>query len=211
MSSIDLSFLELLSSKICHDLISPIGAINNGLEILEEMGAADNKEVLDLIAFSAAQASAKLKAFRMAYGAGGADSNIKIADVHKTIQDIVGAEKKIVQDWSPHIDLGYGELPRGFCKILTSGLLLAMECLPKGGRLSVVKDSEGTRISAHGEDAGLRGNAADALTLAMPVAQIEPKYVHAYMTGLLAKHYGIKIDVSSASPSQVDFLLSAPV
>ena len=76
-------FLEALSSKICHDLISPIGAVNNGLEILEELGADAGEEVIELISFSAAQASAKLRAFRMVYGSGGSDNNLKASDAHE--------------------------------------------------------------------------------------------------------------------------------
>jgi len=69
--TIDTDILELMASKVCHDLISPIGAVNNGIEFLTEMGPDAGEEVTDLIAFSASQASAKLKAFRMAYGVGG--------------------------------------------------------------------------------------------------------------------------------------------
>lgn len=206
MPAVDFSLLELLSSKICHDLISPIGAIHNGLEILEEMGAADNKEVLDLIAFSAQQAGAKLQAFRLTYGAGGADHTVKIEDVHKTIENIVGAEKKIVQSWDPRLDLGHGALPHGFCKVLTAVLLLGMECLPKGGTLTV---APGITVTAAGEDAALRGNSPAALALTMPLDLLEPKYIHAYMTGLLCDRYGIKIAVTADMPGRVQFQLSA--
>jgi histidine phosphotransferase ChpT len=83
---IDVAMLEVLASKICHDLISPIGAVNNGVELIEDMGPDAGPEATALIAFSAQQASAKLQAFRMAYGIGGADSNIKPEDVHKAIE-----------------------------------------------------------------------------------------------------------------------------
>ena len=67
------SVIELLASRICHDLVSPVGAINNGVEFMEEMGddAEQRKEALGLISHSASQASAKLMAFRIAYGSGG--------------------------------------------------------------------------------------------------------------------------------------------
>lgn len=116
--TIDTDILELMASKICHDLISPIGAVNNGIEFLTEMGPDAGEEVTDLIAFSASQASAKLKAYRMAYGAGGADDSIKPEEVHRAIEDIVGAEKKIVQEWDPYAPLGYEDRPKAFARCL---------------------------------------------------------------------------------------------
>ena len=67
-----------VASRICHDLISPVGAINNGVEFMEEMGEdpEQRKDALGLISHSASQASAKLQAFRIAYGAGGRDNNV---------------------------------------------------------------------------------------------------------------------------------------
>lgn len=135
--SIDTGILELVCSKLCHDLISPIGAINNGVEFLEDMGSGSD-EVTSLIAYSAQQASAKLQAYRMAYGAGGADDTIKPEDVQKAIQGMIGGDNKIKQEWDAWGNLGYGDdRPHGYCKILICALLLAIECLPKGGVLSV--------------------------------------------------------------------------
>ena len=98
---IDIEILEVLASKICHDLISPIGAVNNGVEILEEMGPDAGPDVTELIAYSAASASAKLKAYRLAYAAGGADINLKPEDVHEAIEGIVAKDNKIQQNWDP--------------------------------------------------------------------------------------------------------------
>jgi hypothetical protein len=97
---IDAVMLEVLASKICHDLISPIGAVNNGVELIEDMGPDAGPEATALIAFSAQQASAKLQAFRMAYGTGGADANIKPDDVFKAIELIINQDKKIKQEWN---------------------------------------------------------------------------------------------------------------
>ena len=194
--TIDISILEILSSKICHDLISPIGAVNNGIEFMQEMGEDAGEEATDLIAFSANQASAKLKAYRMAYGAGGADDSIKPEDVYNAIQDMVGAENKIVQRWDAYGELGYGDnRPAAFCKLLISALILAMDCLPKGGELIVeAGDNTGTTlIRTEGENSAIRDYADMALDLTLPRQDLEPKYVHAYVTGLLARNYGYSI------------------
>ncbi|MCB9982386.1 MAG: hypothetical protein H6861_01755 [Rhodospirillales bacterium] len=209
---IDTGLLELLASKICHDLISPIGAVNNGIEFLTEMGADAGDEVTDLIAFSASQASAKLKAYRMAYGAGGADDSIKPEEAHQAIQDIVGAEKKITQSWDPYGDLGYEDRPKAFCKMLVCALLLGMDCLPKGGTLSVGAGANAnlTLVSAKGPDASIREGNAAALNLSMPRGQLEPKYVHAYITGVLAEHYGYKLSVTKTGDDSVEITMQLP-
>lgn len=207
--TIDTGILELLSSKICHDLISPIGAVNNGIEFLTEMGPDAGEEVTDLIAFSANQASAKLKAYRMAYGAGGADDSIKPEDVHTAIQDIVGAEEKIKQDWDPYGDLGYEDRPRAFCKMLISALLLAMDCLPKGGTLKVAPGPAGgqTLVHAAGENAGIRERSSEALAQSLPRENLEPKYVHPFITGLLGQAYGYSISMVENNDG-VDIILT---
>ncbi len=207
---VDISVLELLASKICHDLISPIGAINNGLEFMQDMGDDAGPEAAELVAFSAQQASAKLQAYRMAYGEGGADSNIKPEDAHKAIESIVSAENKIRQDWDPHGDIGHEERPTGFCKVLVCGLLLGMEGLPRGGILAVSKsDSAQTVITASGEGAGFRGNVKDALTLGIPPSALEPKDAHAYMTGLMARKYGFHVQFDNGDDEKVVLTISA--
>jgi histidine phosphotransferase ChpT len=209
---VDISILELLSSKICHDLISPIGAVNNGIEFMTEMGADAGDEATDLIAFSAQQASAKLQAFRMAYGAGGADGSLKPEDVHKSIQAIIGAEDKLTQSWDPYGELGYEDRPDAFCKILICAMLLAMECLPKGGELVVsAGDQTGqTLVKAGGENAGIRNMMEEALALDIHKDELEPKHVHAYMTGLLAQAYDFKVSVSVTDTDSVILLLELP-
>jgi histidine phosphotransferase ChpT len=204
-NTIDTSMLELLASKICHDLINPIGAVNNGIEFMEDMGPDAGPEARELIAFSAAQATAKLQAFRLAYGAGGADSNIKPADIHKAIDQIVSLDKKIKQDWDPQTSLGGTAVQPAFCKLLICALLLAMESLPKGGALSVSADGESVVVCASGTGSGLRGRAADALKLAIPFAEIEPKDVHAAMTAIMAQRYNFSVSVNNPGENSTEF------
>lgn len=209
-TQIDFAIMELLCSKVCHDLISPIGAVNNGMEFVEEMGADAGKEVFDLISFSAGQASAKLRAYRMAYGAGGADTSIKPEDVHATIEAIVGAEEKIKQDWDPYAPLGPDERPEGLAKLLVCGLLLAIEALPKGGTLGVKAQGQDVLITATGQNAGLRDEMEDCLSLGFSQDDLEPKHVHPYLSGLIAKRYDYGLKVSEHSEGSISFLLTLP-
>lgn len=193
MTALNTIYLELLASKICHDLISPIGAVNNGIEFFEE-GQMPDPDVVNLITYSAQQASAKLQAFRMAYGLGGGDINIKPADVHKTIEAMISPDGKIKQIWQATGALGPAERPRGFCKMLICGILLAIEGLPKGGTVHVAGEGEsGLLITAEGPDAGPRPLTREALAGEMPAEGLDPKHVHATMTGLLAASYGYSV------------------
>ncbi len=191
--------LELLASKICHDLISPVGAVSNGVEILEEMGADAGDDVTQLIAFSASQANAKLKVLRMAYGLGGADESIKPEEVHSAFGDFIEGDKRISQNWDPYADLGIPN-QSGFAKTLISALILTSEALPKGGEISVTADdTENTLlITGNGENAGFREGFIDALNRSMPIDDLGNKYVHAYLTGLLSEQYKFKISVDES-------------
>lgn len=208
MPTIDLRVLEILTSKVCHDLISPIGAVNNGVEFMQEMGIEDSGDAVDLIAFSAQQASAKLTAYRMAYGTGGADNSIKPEDVYNIIQDIVGAEDKISQDWDKDAPIGLNqetfERPTGFAKMLICGLLLAMDCLPKGGVLGVeAKGDSDFTVIATGENSSFRDGTQDALTLKTTSDTLEPKHVHPYVMGLLAEQYGFSVALDDADDTSI--------
>jgi histidine phosphotransferase ChpT len=207
---IDSHILEILASKICHDLISPIGAVNNGVELIEDMGPDAGPEATALIASAAQQASAKLQAFRIAYGVGGADSNVKPEDVHKAIELIISQDKKIRQEWNPSTPLGGGDAPRGFNKMLICSIMLGMECLPKGGSISVVPgNGVETAVVAKGENASLRGQTGDALALKLDANGLDPKYVHAYMTGLLAARYGFSVSAKDSEQGFVSITIKA--
>jgi len=193
-----MSFLKTLSSKICHDLISPIGAVNNGLEILEEMGPDAGPEVIELISFSAQQASAKLKAFRLAYGSGGSDNNLKASDAHEAIEAIVGAEQKIRQNWDAHETFGFNEeRPSGLAKIITALLLLSIEGLPKGGEISAVSGESAGHIvvRANGENVNFKEEICEVLEQKASIPS-SPKNIHAQMCVMLCTHYNFDLTLN---------------
>ena len=190
--------LELLASRICHDIISPVGAINNGVELMQELGPDGMEDGIDLIGYSAAQSAAKLAAFRMAYGAGGSDPNIKPEDVQKTFGELVRAEGKISQAWDPYGNLGPSPLPPSYCKMLMCGLMLAMESLPKGGYISVRPGSDSqSLIIAEGEGATVRDQVEEAMAQEIELDDLDPRLVHPYAISVLADAYGYKMSIKS--------------
>lgn len=202
--------LQLMASKICHDLISPIGAINNGIEFMEDMGPDAFEDATSLIGHSAAQASGKLQAYRIAYGAGGADGHITPEEVKKSIDGMLAGDGKITQNWDEKAPMGVADngverLP-AFCKMLICTILLMLDTLPKGGTLSVDANGSATTVRTAGENAAFREGIVEALTLSLDNADLEPKHAHAVLTGLLASHYGYRFETGSdGQPPQLTF------
>lgn len=205
------AILEMLASRICHDIISPVGAVNNGVEFMQEMGPDAMDEAMGLISYSASQAAAKLQAFRMAYGAGGKDPHIKPEDVQKAFSGLISAEGKISQSWDPFGPLGPTPLPPGFCKALLCTMMLAMEALPKGGTVFVKAGDDGdTVVTAEGDAAALRENTEDALKRKLSIDELDPRLVHPYVIGMIAELYGFHIGVREAQENKVSFTLKSP-
>lgn len=201
---ISAAVLELLASRICHDLISPVGAVNNGVEFLEEMGPDAGAEAIQLIAHSARQASVRLQAFRICYGAGGRDSNIKPEDIKKAFEALTEADGKIAQSWDPHANLGFSERPNGYCKILMGTMMLGAECLPKGGIIKVKAGTgEQTLIFAEGQDAVVRVGVEDAMALTSDPETLDPRLVHPFAISTLAASYGLTISIAEKEPGRV--------
>ena len=205
--SLDPFVLELLASRICHDLISPVGAVHNGVEFLEEMGVAAGEEAVGLIAHSAAMAAAKLQIFRLAYGAGGRDPNIKPDDVYKAFGNLVDADAKIKQDWDPH-GIDRDAFPDGFCKMLTGGMMLAQESLPKGGTIRVEQpDAKAIHVIAEGPDAAPRSQFREALERSIAPADLDPRLVHPYTLSVLAEQYGFVYTIRGQEDNRVTYRL----
>jgi histidine phosphotransferase ChpT len=208
--NIDSTVLELLASRICHDLISPVGAVNNGVEFLQEdMGTGDTSDAISLIAMSAQSAGARLQVFRLAYGAGGRDSTVKPSDVHKTFGELLACEDKVTQDWNPDALFAGYDRPEGFCKMLICGLMLAQEALPKGGVLRVAFDGGNvTTISGEGPDANIRAQVDQALSRKLDVSVIDPRLVHPYVIGVLAAQYGFTVTPGAPETGRISFKIT---
>lgn len=212
------SIMELLASRICHDIISPVGAINNGIELMQEMGAEGTDDGLELIAYSAEQSAAKLAAFRLAYGAGGRDPHIKPEDVQKVFGALIKGEGKVSQTWDPYGNLGPNSddkpLPPGYCKMLMCTMMLAMEALPKGGYISVRPtmgdDSGHSMIIAEGEGAVIRDQVEDALNQNIDLDDLDPRLVHPYAISILAESYDFNISIKSQAEGRIEFLMKCP-
>ena len=147
-----LDLAALLCSRVCHDLISPVGAIVNGLEVLEEDKDEETKTfALDLIKKSAHQASAKLQFCRLAFGAAGsAGAQIELGDAEKVSRGLLDDGKTTIV-WNLPREL----VAKNRAKLVLNMLLVGAGAIPRGGTLTVDPFGAGYQVSAAGLNARL--------------------------------------------------------
>jgi histidine phosphotransferase ChpT len=175
----DLELAALISSRICHDVISPVGAIANGLEMLdEEQDESMREQTMDLIRKSARQASAKLQFARLAFGAAGsAGAEIDLRDAERVARDFVQGGKHTLSWQGPPVTL-----PKNKVKLLLNLLALGVVALPRGGTVNVEIKGEGPEVAFR------------------VLAQGEPARLSEQVTGLLAGANGMVLDAHSIQP-----------
>ena len=149
MATISLDSLDLaalLCSRVCHDVISPVGAIVNGLEVLEDDSDASMRDfALDLIQKSAKQASARLQFARLAFGAAGsAGASIDLGDAEQVARGLF-LDDKISFSWSSPRLL----FPKNRVKLLLNLVMIATTAIPRGGSISVTVTGEARILRVH--------------------------------------------------------------
>ena len=193
-SSIEaLDLAALLCSRVCHDLISPVGAIVNGLEVLEEGKDEETKKfALDLIKKSATTASAKLQFCRIAFGAAGsAGAQIDTGDAEKISRGFLEDDKTKLAWNLPRVLLAKNRV-----KLLLNMLLIAGQAIPRGGQLTVdpigAGDTMGIKISAAGTNAKVPPNVPPLLAAEAGAEALDAHRIQPFYAGLLAKACGVK-------------------
>lgn len=129
----------LLGSRICHDLIGPLGAIGNGVELLLMDGRVKGPEI-DLIAESVAHANARIKFFRLAFGAARGESGVPLPEIRSILTEMTRGGRLTI-DWIA---------PGNPLRTEAKAAFLAIQCLesalPWGGRITVSRGEEGWRV-----------------------------------------------------------------
>ncbi|HYD19070.1 MAG TPA: histidine phosphotransferase family protein [Patescibacteria group bacterium] len=201
--------MELIASRICHDLVSPVGAVSNGVELLQELGEDAGEEAMKLIADSALQASIRLKAFRLSYGAAGTDKNVGFKDIRDVFTDLL-TSGRVQAEFEPDLAVKFSMPPRGFFKVLLNLLILAEECNHGEGKIAVsaIEGNKGIRILVTGKNPGFREGAEAALRGETAADDLDPRSVHAYVTGRFAAAFDLKISwAGQADLGRVEFQL----
>jgi histidine phosphotransferase ChpT len=199
MSPIDLA--SLLCSRLCHDLLSPVGALNNGLELMaDEQDPEMRERCLDLLNESARASANKLKFFRLAFGAaGGFGDNIDTHEAKAALDGLFGAEKQIELGWIVAGDA----LPKGAVKLLLNLALIAGDALVRGGRLDVgAEQADGKLeivIRAEGPRILLDPALRETLARGNSNGSVEPRAAGAWLAHELAAEAKGEIRLSDPS------------
>ncbi len=198
-----LELAALLCSRVCHDLISPVGAIVNGLEVLDDNPKPDDREfALDLIRKSARTASARLQFCRLAFGAAGsAGAQIDLGDAQNMARGHLEDGKTTVAWNLPRLLLAKNRV-----KLLLNMMVIAQQTIPRGGTLTVDPvgegDAMGFRVTANGLNARMPQNLADLLS-SDSGASVDAHAVQPYYTRLLAQSCGLKVTLAPEGDSIV--------
>jgi histidine phosphotransferase ChpT len=186
---LDLLVSELLTSRLCHDLVGPVSAISNGLELIAEPDLGLDAEALDLVGGSVEQVSNALQFFRLAYGAAGGRGGTP--EEVRRLGEAFLKHHKAALDWPPSVP---PSLPDGAAKLLLNMIALAAESLPRGGRVGVVLQpgAKGFQISvvAQGSEADLRESVWRTLAEQVDVGELTPRTIHGFFTRRVAERLG---------------------
>jgi histidine phosphotransferase ChpT len=199
-----LDLAALLCSRVCHDLISPVGAIVNGIEVMEEDKDEETKVfALDLIRKSARVASAKLQFCRLAFGAAGsAGAQIDLGDAQKVAQGLF-EDGKMTLAWNLPREL----LAKNRVKLLLNMVLIGAATIPRGGTLTIdpIREGEGApgfRITATGLNARLMPNTVELLA-GSPAQTVDAHGIQPLYTGILARDCGLTLSAASEGEAVV--------
>jgi histidine phosphotransferase ChpT len=196
MNAVDLA--NLLCSRLCHDLMSPVGALNNGIELLaDEQDPEMREKCLELLAESARATANKLKFFRLAFGAGGGFSEeIDTHEAQAVLEGVFGAEKRIELGWM----VAAQKLPKDAVKLLLNLALLAGDALVRGGRLDVGAESRDGEVElvirAQGARILLDPLLREMLVRGSAGASVEARAAGAWLAHQLAADAGGTIQLS---------------
>ncbi|MGB8276913.1 MAG: histidine phosphotransferase family protein [Methylovirgula sp.] len=200
LDSLDLA--ALLCSRICHDVISPVGAIVNGLEVLEDEKDAEMRGfALDLIKKSARTASARLQFCRLAFGAAGsAGASIDTGDAEQVARGLLADDKTRLEWDAPRV-----LMPKNKVKLVLNLCLIAAAAIPRGGMIKVaIGGIDGTPrivVEATGPNARLASHVPQLLAGAPAGHSVDAHGIQAYYTGLVAQAADLTLALATAGDS----------
>jgi histidine phosphotransferase ChpT len=194
----DIEFAALLVSRVCHDLVSPVGAVVNGLEVLEdERDAAMRADALKLVVSSAEQAAARLQFARIAFGAAGsAGAELDLTEVGRIVKGLLQGGK-VAMDWQA----AQVNWPKDWAKLLMNATLLGADSLPRGGQVLVETASDPAQpsftVRARGQNARLLGEVENAVR-GEPSAPIDGRSIQPLLIYKLSHALGTTLTVHAS-------------
>jgi histidine phosphotransferase ChpT len=182
----------LLCSRLCHDMLSPVGALSNGLELLaDEKDPEMRKRCFELLEQSARISTDKLKFFRLAYGAaGGFGDEVPSDEPRGLVAGLIAANERVTFEWA----VADATLPKPSVKVLLNLAAIAVDALVRGGTLAVGAERRdgATEIAvrAAGPRVAFDGNIGKALDGSLAVHELSGRTAPAHMVRLLTEELG---------------------
>ena len=187
----------LLCARICHDLVSPVGALTAALEVFGDDDNLDMRDdAMELIKLSAGQASAKLQFLRLAFGAGGsAPGVLGTEELQKLSLDVFDGGKVAI-NWNVKAD----GLDKPAARILLNLIMLGMQVIPRGGEMNVEADSDEVstqiKVVCTGMKARLEPEIVKTLAGGAPEDGFDGRSVQPFYTGMIARENKGKVSAS---------------
>ncbi len=183
----------LLCARICHDLVSPVGALGAALEVFDDDDNLDMRDdAMELIKLSAGQASAKLQFLRLAFGAGGSAPSVIASDELKKLSLGVYGDGKANINW----ELAHDGIDKTAARILLNLMMLAVMSVPRGGEITVTSDQTddqtSIKIVCEGLKARLDPSVPATLAGAAPEVGFDGRNIQPFYTGMIARECGGK-------------------
>ena len=185
MDSSHVNLSALIGSRICHDLISPIGAINNGLELLGMSGDQSGPE-MDLIQESVGNASARIRYFRVAFGAAG-EQTMGRSEITSILGDVMSGAR---------LDVAWGPMdaqPRSEVRLAFLALLCVETAMPYGGRIEISQQDGRWLLHGHAEKLNIDAPIWDVLATRQAPADLRPAQVQFALLPLIANDMGRQV------------------
>ena len=189
----DLDLAALLCSRVCHDVISPVGAIANGLELIDdpEMDEETKETALAMVRSSAKTASAKLKFCRIAFGAAGsAGALIDMGEAGEIAKAFVGDEKVKLEWQAPRENR-----PKQQVKLVLNMMLMAMAGIPRGGLVTITVDGDSFTARAAGDRAKVPEALGQVLDGSFELTSLDARLVQPYYAKQLARSAGLTLSM----------------
>lgn len=202
---------SLISSRICHDLISPIGALNTAIEVLDDTESKEmHEDALKLIKLAASEASAKLSYLRIALGTNSTSKGVMNLDKLKLITENMFNTEKFSFNW----DVSEIKLEKSIARILLNILMLAIQSIPRGGKVTIKIEEKSDKLklvtSANGIKSRLDKQTEDAFKGIIPSEEIDGRVIQSFFTGVLIDDLNGRIEAFKTD-GNVIFNVTIPV
>lgn len=205
------SLAALLCARICHDLVSPVGALGAAIEVFDDDDNIDMREdAMDLVRSSSRQAAAKLQFLRLAFGAGGSAPGMISSHELQSLTNGVYDEAKAEIIWK----VTPAGIEKSAARLLLNLIMLAVQAVPRGGSVTVNATDQGGMTRLHliseGPKARLADSVAKALAGKAPDEGWDGRTVQPFYAGMIAREHKGRVDAVAASEERIEFTALMP-